>query len=148
MGCDIHSVAQIKKQGEWITVMKRVGGDHRNYNTFQVLANVRSSVYNPTFYEDVFLTPRGFPIDFIITENNRHSIQKNLKNGEDLSLAGPPQAINIEQEASDDESIWMGEHSFHFYTAQEFNIYTKAIQNIKLFSVNRFFLSLILRIIS
>lgn len=50
MGCDIHSFAEVKKEGKWIKEDKDVfySGtsepfDYRDYNMFAVLANVRNS---------------------------------------------------------------------------------------------------------
>lgn len=40
MGTDIHSIAQVKRDGQWVTVAIGIAGDQRNYNTFAMLANV------------------------------------------------------------------------------------------------------------
>jgi hypothetical protein len=42
MGTDIHSIAQIKRDGQWVTVAVAIAGDQRYYNTFAMLANVRN----------------------------------------------------------------------------------------------------------
>jgi hypothetical protein len=40
MGTDIHTIVQIKKAGEWVTVVKNAA-DERNYELFGLLAGVR-----------------------------------------------------------------------------------------------------------
>jgi hypothetical protein len=40
MGADIHTIVQVKKAGEWVTVAKNVA-DGRNYELFGLLAGVR-----------------------------------------------------------------------------------------------------------
>jgi hypothetical protein len=67
MGTDIHSIAQVKRDGQWVTVAIGIAGDQRNYNTFAMLANVRNgrgfagcwtSTGFPVIHE-----PRGLPED-------------------------------------------------------------------------------------
>lgn len=41
MGCDIHDLVQIKKEGKWKTVTLEPCGAFRNYHTFGMLAGVR-----------------------------------------------------------------------------------------------------------
>ena len=50
MGTDIHSIAQVKRDGRWTTVAIGIDGDQRNYNTFAMLANVRNAtvVHRPS----------------------------------------------------------------------------------------------------
>jgi hypothetical protein len=42
MGTDIHSIAQVRRNGSWETVAIGVCGDPRSYNTFAMLADVRN----------------------------------------------------------------------------------------------------------
>ena len=67
MGTDIHSIAQMRRNGSWETVAIGVCGDPRSYNTFAMLANVRNgrgfagiktSDGFPYIHE-----PRGLPAD-------------------------------------------------------------------------------------
>lgn len=76
MGCDIHSVVQVRKDGEWRTVEHRPGGDDRNYDTFAVYANVRNGfgfAGVSTGAEWPFISePRGLPADFHVWEGQHH----------------------------------------------------------------------------
>lgn len=67
MGTDIHSIAQVCRDGSWVTVAIGIYGDPRSYNTFAMLANVRNgrgfagiktSDGFPYIHE-----PRGLPSD-------------------------------------------------------------------------------------
>ncbi len=67
MGTDIHSIAQVCRDGSWVTVAISIDGDPRSYNTFAMLANVRNgrgfasiktSGGFPYIHE-----PRGLPAD-------------------------------------------------------------------------------------
>lgn len=67
MGTDIHSIAQVCRDGSWVTVAIGIYGDPRSYNTFAMLANVRNgrgfagiktSDGFPYIHE-----PRGLPAD-------------------------------------------------------------------------------------
>ena len=71
MGCDIHSVIQVKDhwRAGWRTVACDVGDD-RNYDTFAVYANVRNGLgfaglKTGETWEPI-AEPRGFPDDFIV----------------------------------------------------------------------------------
>jgi hypothetical protein len=72
MGCDIHSVAQVNKDGKWRTVAHRVADDNRNYDTFAVYADVRNGrgfagVPTGEGWKPI-ADPRGIPDDFEIWE--------------------------------------------------------------------------------
>lgn len=58
MGTDIHSIAQVRRNGVWETVAIGICGDPRCYNTFAMLANVRNGRGFPFIHE-----PRGLPSD-------------------------------------------------------------------------------------
>lgn len=76
MGCDIHSIAQVFKNGKWRTVAHRVGGDDRNYDTFAVYANVRnghgfSGILTGEGWP-IISEPRGLPADFEMWREQHH----------------------------------------------------------------------------
>lgn len=73
MGTDIHSIAQVNRDGQWQTVAVGIDGDQRSYNTFAMLANVRNgygfagcrtSTGFPVIHEQ-----RGLPEDLEADEN-------------------------------------------------------------------------------
>lgn len=58
MGCDIHTIVQIKKKNKWEYVPELPDEfNERNYSTFSLLANVRNS-FNTKGFE-----PKGLPDD-------------------------------------------------------------------------------------
>ena len=58
MGCDIHIITEIKKDGKWQYVPEIPESlDGRNYNAFAVLANVRN------YFGYKGIEPKGFPED-------------------------------------------------------------------------------------
>lgn len=76
MGCDIHSVAQVHKDGQWRTVAHRLGEDDRNYDTFAVYANVRNGMgfagCDTGEGWRIIAEPRGLPNDFDVWEESHH----------------------------------------------------------------------------
>lgn len=119
MGCDIHSVAQIKKDNKWITVRQDIVGDPRNYNTFGVLANVRNgSGFAGCDTGDGFIpieVPKGFPKDFKIQDGENHLISKGTPTGYDLDWADKAYQTKRLKEISENEEVWMGEHSHSWH---------------------------------
>ena len=98
MGTDIHSIAQVKRDGRWTTVAIGIDGDQRNYNTFAMLANVRNdygfagcrtSTGFPVIHE-----PRGLPEDLKTNEDNGFKYL-------------------------DEEPMYLGDHSFSWCTLAE-----------------------------
>ncbi len=97
MGADMHSVAQIKVDDKWETIEFRVNGDHRNYNLFAMLADVRNGVgfagvdtgdgYKP------ICAPKGFPEGFGVDHEGSH------------------------------RGCWMGDHSFTWLSLKELLAY-------------------------
>lgn len=70
MGCDIHSIAQVRKNGKWETVTaKDELVEDRSYVSFGMLAGVRSGLI-----ETPISKPRGLPEDFEmgLDENEYH----------------------------------------------------------------------------
>lgn len=63
MGWDIHSVAQILTEGEWVTVETHFY-ERRAYDMFGMLAGIRN--------QDPIVEPRGFPKDFEVDDNDVH----------------------------------------------------------------------------
>lgn len=56
MGCDIHTLVQVKHNNEWVTVGVNVADD-RSYLTFGALAGIRDRTVKP------IAEPRGLPED-------------------------------------------------------------------------------------
>jgi len=109
MGCDIHSLGQVKKNGKWISKIARVGGDDRDYDSFAVLANVR----NGSGFAGVetgegwpFMSePKGLPSDLDI-------------NDEYVSVPTWYWCFDKEKKEPQDE-LWMGDHSHSYHTLAE-----------------------------
>ena len=87
MGTDIHSIAQVNRDGRWQTVAIGIDGDQRSYNTFAMLANVRNgygfagcrtSTGFPVIHE-----PRGLPEDLKTNEDNGLLINKTDRSDRD-----------------------------------------------------------------
>jgi hypothetical protein len=101
MGTDIHSLAQAKKDGEWVTVAERVAGDDRNYHTFSILAGVRNGygfagVRTGEPWEPIS-EPRGLPKD----------LGKNTDYGLDDEMIG---------------DLWIGDHSHSWLTLEDLEL--------------------------
>ena len=90
MGCDIHTVLQVRREGNWETVATEVY-DNRFYTLFGILAGVRCS------YVDPIDEPRGLPADFVHTTKDQ-------------------EVSTIDQ---NNLSFWMGYHSFSHLTLEE-----------------------------
>lgn len=56
MGCDIHMISQVKKDGKWQIAEKGIY-DERSYMLFGVLAGVRDNRFDP------IAEPKGIPSD-------------------------------------------------------------------------------------
>lgn len=120
MGADIHSVAQVRIQDEdseqvaWHTVMRRVGGDERNYAAFGLLAGVRGEI-GPAYEQ------RGLPEGFQVVNGEDHPV----------SPAVPPSKYLYADKCYDDyrriyslqmrrsANAWMGDHSHSWLTLGE-----------------------------
>ena len=68
MGTDIHSIAQVKRDGQWVTVAIGIAGDQRNYNTFAMLANVRNGRGFAGCWTSTGF-PRGLPEDLAAVDD-------------------------------------------------------------------------------
>lgn len=98
MGCDIHSVAQVKRNNQWITVESKIGKDARDYELFGLLAGVRG-------WSEPIHEPRGVPSDFDMI-NQYHTF--------------------YDKKIFDTNIFYMGEHTYSYYTLEELNdVYDK-----------------------
>lgn len=105
MGCDIHSIGQVKKDGKWTTVIGRPGGDGRNYDSFAVLANVR----NGSGFAGV-RTGDGWPY---IAEPR--GLPKGLELDEDEYAHCPP----YDSYGRSSSTVWLGDHSHSWLLLSE-----------------------------
>ena len=117
MGCDIHTIAQVKKNGKWVTVAANIGDEDRSYNSFAVLANVRNGVgfaglttgegWKP------ISQPRGLPSDIVFTEDYSVIVPEYEEYGERTKLK------------------WLGEHSHSYLYLFEMENYLEEIKDKK-----------------
>jgi hypothetical protein len=71
MGCDIHTIAQIKVGDKWVTKTASVADDLRDYNSFAILAGVRNGygfagIMTGEGWQSI-AEPRGLPEDVKVT---------------------------------------------------------------------------------
>jgi hypothetical protein len=96
MGTDIHTVVQVRKGDQWVTVKKSVADD-RNYQIFSILADIRNGYGFAGCPTGDAVTPisepRGLPDDFGRDNDGRH------------------------------EDHYMGDHSFSWLLLSEMNDY-------------------------
>ena len=135
MGTDIHSIAQVKRDGEWVTVAVGVAGDSRSYNTFAMLANVRNGtgfagVRTSTGFP-VIHEPRGLPDDLERDEDHGVIVDKTQ-----LVCAwdwdGKEQPIDSAEARrvsylEDDGCLWLGDHSFSWCTLAELRTFIENV---------------------
>ena len=94
MGCDIHTVAQIKDYKDiWETVGENIGNEWRSYDSYAVLSDVRNG-YGFAGCDtgegwEPISKPRGLPDDFEIDDEQLHKRK------------------------------WMGDHSHSYVTLKE-----------------------------
>lgn len=113
MGCDIHSIAQVKKDGKWVTKIPRVADDNRDYNSFAILANVRNGygVAAVTTGEGwtPIAQPRGLPNDIELIEE---------------SVESPVWYWDFDEKKEEPETtVWLGDHSHSWLTLDEIEAY-------------------------
>ena len=139
MGTDIHSIAQVKRDGQWVTVAISVAGDQRNYNTFAMLANVRNgrcfagcwtSTGFPVIHE-----PRGLPLDLVLAspENRDVHVDKTQlvvawnRDGEDTPIDSPD-ASRVSSITDEDSTMWwLGDHSYSWCTLAELRAFIENV---------------------
>ena len=118
MGCDIHTVMQVKRKNGWKTIYSNVGGEDRDYNSFAVLADVRNgSGFAGVKTGDGWVPidfPRGLPEDFVTV-------------GYDLTAPNAPHIpggevyldFNHTYQEEGDFTQWMGDHIHSYVSLQE-----------------------------
>lgn len=108
MGCDIHDLVQVKREGKWKTVVLDPVGSPRNYYTFAMLAGVRNG--SETKITPI-AEPRGLPKDF------GHEV-------DDENYILPPGNVD-KREAflGDDAKFWLGDHSHTWLLLSEMKAY-------------------------
>jgi len=113
MGTDIHSIAQIKKNGAWMTVARAIADDDRNYDSFAVLADVRNGqgfagIVTGEGWRPIS-QPRGLPADLLV----------NVKHGSP-SIPTETWYYQFDKDHSDPQtSFFLGEHSHSWVTLKE-----------------------------
>ena len=141
MGTDIHSIAQVKRDGKWTTVAIGIAGDPRSYNTFAMLANVRNGIagVRPVIHE-----PRGLPDDLDRDEDNSVIVDKAQlvcawdRDGKEvlchvltvlLSLLARREDApsGYAPYLEDDGCFWLGDHSFSWCTLAELRTFIENV---------------------
>ena len=131
MGTDIHSIAQVKRDGRWTTVAIGIDGDQRNYNTFAMLANVRNDYgfagYRTSTGFPVIHEPRGLPEDLKTNEDNGLLINKTDLvcawdwGGNEIPIDSP------DARHLDEEPMYLGDHSFSWCTLTELRTFIENV---------------------
>lgn len=115
MGCDIHSVAQVLKDGQFVTVATEIDGDHRSYNTFAILADVRNGHGFAGIRTGSGFIPiaerRGLPEDFATVDDYEHPVDFTWFYAYDTAKEDPQ------------TTRWMGDHSHSWLTLAEIDKY-------------------------
>ena len=137
MGTDIHSIAQVKRDGQWVTVAIGIAGDQRNYNTFAMLANVRNgrgfagcwtSTGFPVIHE-----PRGLPSDLVLAGpedrdvhvDNTQLVAAWNRDGE--TPIDSPDASRVSSITDEDSTMWLGDHSHSWCTLAELRAFIENV---------------------
>jgi hypothetical protein len=132
MGCDIHSVAQVKKDNKWVTVKQRICGDPRSYNTFGILADVRNGFGTAGCDTGDGFRPiheqRGLPEDFALIDDDDHPI-KNVPSEKYWSHQTEAQRAEYAKEALESTEVWMGDHSHSWALLSELEAYAEKYGN-------------------
>ncbi|TXH55263.1 MAG: hypothetical protein E6Q97_09160, partial [Desulfurellales bacterium] len=141
MGTDIHSIAQVKRDGKWVTVAIGIAGDIRSYDTFAMLANVRNGrgfagVRTSTGFP-VIHEPRGLPNDLDRDEDNGVIIvdKAQLVCAWDWDGKEQPETPWPSDEARrikylpEDGVLWLGlgDHSFSWCTLAELRAFIENV---------------------
>lgn len=126
MGCDIHSLAQVKKDGSWKTIKIRIAQEPRSYNTFALLADVRNGVGfagRETGEAWPVLYPcRGLPDDIEKDEDDESNVKLDFT-----------WYWSFDPDKKDPQTtLWMGDHSHSWLSLSE-------IKNIKDFLKDKFY---------
>lgn len=122
MGCDIHSIGQVRIKGKWETKIQDVAGDECDYNIFAILANVRNGtgfagIPTGEGYTNYF-EPRGLPHDLApaLDEDGNYSdeciaIPKGTRSDNSYEWAQEEYRVSRLKELLESERVWMGDHS-------------------------------------
>lgn len=134
MGCDIHSVAQIKTKKCWKTVLQDVAEDTRNYDTFAMLADVRNGrgfagCDSGDGFEPI-CEPRGLPSDFEVDEDGLHLFKKSVPS-EVSSWMDKEYQERRAKEAKLKTFMYMGDHSHSWLLLSELKEYVEKNSNRK-----------------
>jgi len=135
MGTDIHSIAQVKRDGKWVTVAIGIAGDIRSYDTFAMLANVRNGrgfagVRTSTGFP-VIHEPRGLPNDLDRDEDNGVIVDKaQLVCVWDWD--GKEQPVDSDEARRikylpEDGVLWLGDRSFSWCTLAELRAFIENV---------------------
>jgi len=106
MGCDIHMIAQVKRDGAWKTTQIGVY-DGRCYDLFGILAGVRSHNFDP------IADPKGIPQDLAILPVDEYDGTVRV------TLDGSEEDMSDGDYNDDRASFWLGDHSHSYLTAKE-----------------------------
>ena len=111
MGCDIHAVAQVKKDGQWMDVPCD-WGQERHYFLFTWLADVRNGygfAGAPTHSPIKPISDRrGIPDDFVMVGES-HPVNDKAVLGRRAGWVEP----------GEEPSQWLGDHSHSWLTFEE-----------------------------
>lgn len=124
MGTDIHSIAQVCRDGQWETVAVGVSGDPRGYNAFAMLADVRNgrgfAGIKTSDGFPVMHDPRGLPDD--LQADDQVKIDRNKLvaawdwDGNTVDVASK-EARRLQY--MEDDLMWLGDHSHSWCTLAE-----------------------------
>ena len=138
MGTDIHSIAQVCRDGSWVTVAIGIYGDPCSYNTFAMLANVRNgrgfagiktSDGFPYIHE-----PRGLPSDLkdpSLVEVDIYVRKDSLVAAWDwdgkLVAVDSTETRRTRYLNDDDGRMWLGDHSHSWCSLSELIAFVETV---------------------
>lgn len=141
MGTDIHSIAQVRRNGSWETVAIGVCGDPRSYNTFAMLADVRNGRgFAGIKTSDGFPyihKPRGLPADLkeptrdndddnSVRVNKDHLVAAWDRDGNEVAIESE-KASRVRYLKEDSSRMWLGDHSHSWCTLTELNTFVENV---------------------
>lgn len=95
MGCDVHSIGQVKINNQWETRVVDIADSPRDYNSFAIMATVRGrSTWS--------IPPRGLPIDI----SSKLDINAEFH-------------VPVHTILDKDGIYWLGDHSHSYLTLKE-----------------------------
>ena len=141
METDIHSIAQVRRNGSWETVAISVCGDPRSYNTFAMLADVRNGRgFAGIKTSDGFPyihKPRGLPADLkeptrdndddnSVRVNKNHLVAAWDYDGNEVAIESE-KASRVRYLKEDSSRMWLGDHSHSWCTLTELNTFVENV---------------------